>query len=727
MKVSNIPFNLLFTKGNGEEIKVLSLADLVANFNIPELWKHFESGDLSRWLNNIGEPQLQEKVSLLKGIQDRQIVLPRLCEILGLPQPSGTTADMPIAFDESKNAFRQLESFRARIDHIIESTESRCRNESSEEETSKDRLAKIDQGIRSCNENINVLNLELLEYQHNLSEPHSTKSYWQEKIYRSQHALEGAQKELEKLQNQRATHSDRIEKYRSYESQVCCDCGKIVRLSPSAWQEHRSLQQELLAIQAELPQGILLEKVEINNCMCLSCLVKHLKEILLKIIDHEKNIASDLTSVLENGDILPGKIYSRATGGVTILLENGLHAFCSLNELEKDVRASLTQCIDEHRVLQFEVIRVHLVGGKDKCGQVTLSRKRFWNQKVVSCQPVPDTRNSHESSLIKNECLTKTLETDASDYNYRFAQKPIKKGDVVKGEVTDFAIQPDGSCYGVFLKVGKNKGLLHISEMSFAYVSNPRDLYTIGDKVDVLVTSVTLKDGRPRIAFSVKQLLQKETDSCGFAVKKYDSDSDLQHRNGKKGRPDRTNIGILESKTVEYKKTIIFSSKTHEPGEDKLSEIVETCAAFMNTDGGELYLGIDDKGFVTGIEGDLAHLEKVPVYGLDGETDAEYSYSATDDGFQRKLINAIKMYISVDAATTLIDGPFFMTDEKSGLTYAKLIVKAIEKPGVVYFGSKRYGSPRKVFVRIGASTEVLEGEDLVAFMQNRLGVCLNEK
>ena len=199
----------------------------------------------------------------------------------------------------------------------------------------------------------------------------------------------------------------------------------------------------------------------------------------------------------------------------------------------------------------------------------------------------------------------------------------------------------------------------------------------------------------------------------------------VSKKKSKNANLDWTNIGILEGKTVEFKKSIIFSSKNHLPGEDKISEIAETCAAFMNTDGGELYLGIDDKGFVTGIESDLAYLEKASIHGLNGETDEEYSYSATPDGFQRKLINAIKMYISTDAATNHIDGPFFITDEKSGLTYAKLIVKAVEKTEVVYFGSKWHGAPRKVFVRIGASTEFLEGEDLVTFILKRFGLVSN--
>ena len=380
MRVSNVPFNLSFINGNGDEVIVHSLADLSANFNLSDLWEHFESGNLARWLNTIGEPQMGEKVNLLQGIQDKHIVLPRLCEILGLPQTHDTTPDTPIAFDESKNAFRQLESFRTRIDHLIESAERLCRNESSEREPSEDELAKIDEKIRLCNEDIHVINLRIADDQHVLSFS-VNQSHYQEEVYKSQHELERAQKELEKLQNKRATLSSQIEKYRSYESNICCDCGKSVRLSSSAWCEHKSLQQELLALQVELPQGMLLEKVEITDSMCSSCLVKHLNVILRQIIDYEKNITNDLISVLQEGDILPGKMYSRASGGVTILLENGLHAFCALTELEKDVRASLTQCLAEHRVFPFEVIGAHLGEGKNQRGQVTLSRKRFWNVK----------------------------------------------------------------------------------------------------------------------------------------------------------------------------------------------------------------------------------------------------------------------------------------------------------------------------------------------------------
>ena len=61
MRVSNIPFNLSFINGNGDEVIVHSPADLLTNFNLSDLWKHFLSGNLARWLKSIDEPQLAEK------------------------------------------------------------------------------------------------------------------------------------------------------------------------------------------------------------------------------------------------------------------------------------------------------------------------------------------------------------------------------------------------------------------------------------------------------------------------------------------------------------------------------------------------------------------------------------------------------------------------------------------------------------------------------------------
>ena len=70
----------------------------------------------------------------------------------------------------------------------------------------------------------------------------------------------------------------------------------------------------------------------------------------------------------------------------------------------------------------------------------------------------------------------------------------IKEGDVVEGvikNVTDF---------GVFVDLGGIDGLLHISEMSWGRVENPKKNYKVGDKLTVLLKEISDK----KIALSLK-------------------------------------------------------------------------------------------------------------------------------------------------------------------------------------------------------------------------------
>lgn len=70
-------------------------------------------------------------------------------------------------------------------------------------------------------------------------------------------------------------------------------------------------------------------------------------------------------------------------------------------------------------------------------------------------------------------------------------------GDVVDGEVTG-AVD-----FGVFVKLEQGlEGLVHISELDWGLVEDPRTLYTVGDRVQVKV--IEIKDGK--ISLSIKAL-----------------------------------------------------------------------------------------------------------------------------------------------------------------------------------------------------------------------------
>lgn len=70
-------------------------------------------------------------------------------------------------------------------------------------------------------------------------------------------------------------------------------------------------------------------------------------------------------------------------------------------------------------------------------------------------------------------------------------------GDVVDGEVTG-AVD-----FGIFIKIEEGlEGLVHISEIDWALVENPRDIFKVGDKVKAKI--IEIKDGK--ISLSIKAL-----------------------------------------------------------------------------------------------------------------------------------------------------------------------------------------------------------------------------
>lgn len=72
-------------------------------------------------------------------------------------------------------------------------------------------------------------------------------------------------------------------------------------------------------------------------------------------------------------------------------------------------------------------------------------------------------------------------------------------GDVIECEVTGLVD------FGIFLKLEEGvEGLVHISEMDWSLVENPRALYKVGDKVKAKI--IEIKDGK--ISFSIKALTE---------------------------------------------------------------------------------------------------------------------------------------------------------------------------------------------------------------------------
>ena len=88
-----------------------------------------------------------------------------------------------------------------------------------------------------------------------------------------------------------------------------------------------------------------------------------------------------------------------------------------------------------------------------------------------------------------------------------------KVGDEVTGEITGIVD------FGIFIKLdGEIEGLVHISEMSWSLVENPRDLYKVGEKLKVKV--IEIFDGK--ISLSIKALKENPWKSAEKKYKKGD-------------------------------------------------------------------------------------------------------------------------------------------------------------------------------------------------------------
>ncbi|HEX3100011.1 MAG TPA: S1 RNA-binding domain-containing protein [Patescibacteria group bacterium] len=84
----------------------------------------------------------------------------------------------------------------------------------------------------------------------------------------------------------------------------------------------------------------------------------------------------------------------------------------------------------------------------------------------------------------------------------------LKIGDIVTGNITGVVD------FGVFVKFGELEGLVHISELAWQRIENPKDLFKVGDVVKAKIIAIE----KGRVSLSIKQL---QNDPWAEAVKKY--------------------------------------------------------------------------------------------------------------------------------------------------------------------------------------------------------------
>lgn len=267
----------------------------------------------------------------------------------------------------------------------------------------------------------------------------------------------------------------------------------------------------------------------------------------------EESLAEE--SKISTGKLVKGTVISVNDNEIILNINYKADGIITKNEYSNDPSISLKDKVHENDEIEAKVIKTN-----DGEGQVLLSVKRvaaekanekleeaFNNDEVlkgvvtqvvngglsvtvdeakvfIPASLVSDTFERDLSKYLNQEIEFKITECNPrkrriiGDRKVLVAAKKqelrdalfakINVGDKVKGtvkNVTDF---------GAFIDLGGADGLLHISEMSWGRVDNPKNLFTVGDEVEALIKDIQGE----KIALSLKF---PETNPWASAEEKY--------------------------------------------------------------------------------------------------------------------------------------------------------------------------------------------------------------
>ena len=187
------------------------------------------------------------------------------------------------------------------------------------------------------------------------------------------------------------------------------------------------------------------------------------------ILSHKKARATRswdrVNAALENEEIIGGYIECRTRGGMIVDVF-GIEAFLPGSQI--DVKPIRDYDVFVGKTMEFKVVKIN---------------QEFKNVVV-----------SHKA-LIEAELEQQKKEIIGK----------LEKGQVLEGTVKNI------TSYGVFIDLGGVDGLIHITDLSWGRVSDPREVVSLDQKLNVVI--LDFDDEKKRIALGLKQLTPHPWDS----------------------------------------------------------------------------------------------------------------------------------------------------------------------------------------------------------------------
>ncbi|MBD5418449.1 MAG: 30S ribosomal protein S1 [Bacteroides sp.] len=178
-----------------------------------------------------------------------------------------------------------------------------------------------------------------------------------------------------------------------------------------------------------------------------------------------------VNQALENDEIIKGYVKSRTKGGMIVDIF-GIEAFLPGSQI--DVRPIRDYDVYVDKTMEFKVVKIN---------------QEFKNV-VVSHKALIEA----ELEQQKKEIISK-----------------LEKGQVLEGKVKN--ITP----YGVFVDLGGVDGLVHITDLSWGRVSDPREVVELDQDIKVVI--LDFDNEKKRISLGLKQLLPHPWDALNLDLK----------------------------------------------------------------------------------------------------------------------------------------------------------------------------------------------------------------
>ena len=193
------------------------------------------------------------------------------------------------------------------------------------------------------------------------------------------------------------------------------------------------------------------------------------------ILSHRKARAARswdrINEALEKDEIIKGYIKCRTKGGMIVDVF-GIEAFLPGSQI--DVRPIRDYDVFVDKTMEFKVVKIN----------------QEYKNVVVSHKALIEA----ELEAQKREIISK-----------------LEKGQVLEGKVKN--ITP----YGVFVDLGGVDGLVHITDLSWGRVSDPREVVELDQDIKVVI--LDFDNEKKRIALGVKQLLPHPWDALDQTIK----------------------------------------------------------------------------------------------------------------------------------------------------------------------------------------------------------------